>query len=157
MLFSVSFFVFYVSSFMCLVLLKKSAFNAVLCFKFRVSGLAKKFGLQCCFMFQIFVFYVSSFMFLLQERQDKKVEPGRFEPRNPVLQASSLTPTPGGIAGQYSKNGTIYQKLAVSGFRFCVFECYLVSCFVLHVSCALPQTICFMFHVFCFKFLVSIM
>ena len=54
---------FYVSSFMFLVLLKNSAFNAVLCFKFHVSGLAKKFGLQCCFMFQFFVFYVSSFMF----------------------------------------------------------------------------------------------
>ena len=63
------------------------------------------------------------------------MEAGRFEPRNPRLQASSLTPTPGGIAGQYSKNGTIYQKLAVSGFRFHVFERAMVSCFVLHVSC----------------------
>ena len=63
---------FYVSSFMFLVLFKNSAFNAVLCFKFRVSGFAPKFGLQCCFMFQFFVFYVSCFMFLLQKRHDKK-------------------------------------------------------------------------------------
>ena len=65
----------------------------------------------------------------------KKVEAGRFEPRNPVLQASPLTPTPEGIAGQCSKNVTIYQKRAVSGFRFQVFERAMVSCFMLHVTC----------------------
>ena len=61
------------------------------------------------------------------------MEAGRFEPRNPRLQARSLTPSPGGIAGQYSKNVTIYKKLAASGFRFHVFERAMVSCFVLHV------------------------
>ena len=89
----------------------------------------------------------------------KKVEAGRFEPRNPVLQASPLTPTPEGIAGQCSKNVTIYQKRAVSGFRYLKEPWFLVSCYMLHViESTLFQTICFMFQVFfCFKFLVSIL
>ena len=86
----------------------------------------------------------------------KKVEAGRFEPRNPVLQASPLTPTPEGIAGQCSKNVTIYQKRAVSGFRFQVFERAMVSCFVLHVTCyrkySFPNHL---FHVSSFLFQVS--
>ena len=101
---------FYVSSFIFLVLLKiqPSKLFYVLIFLFYVS---------------IFVFYVSSFMFLLQERHEKNVEPGRFEPRSPVLQVSSLTPTPGGIAGQHSKSVIIYKEWPVSGFRFRVGEC----------------------------------
>ena len=65
----------------------------------------------------------------------KKVEAGRFEPRNPVLQASPLTPTPEGIAGQCSKNVTIYQKRAVSGlgFRYLKEPWFLVSCYMFHV------------------------
>ena len=88
---------FYVSSFMFLVLLK-----------IQPSKL---------FYVSIFVFYVSSFMFLLQERHEKKVEPGRFEPRSPVLQASSLTLAPGGIAGQHSKSVIIYKEWPISGFE----------------------------------------
>ena len=89
----------------------------------------------------------------------KKVEAGRFEPRNPVLQASPLTPTPEGIAGQCSKNVTIYERRAISGFRFQAFERAMVSCFMLHVSCCgkyhsngkypvtNPIGLCYMFHV----------
>ena len=63
----------------------------------------------------------------------KKVEAGRFEPRNPVLQASPLTPTPEGIAGQCSKNVTIYERRAVSGFRCLKEPWFLVSCYMFHV------------------------
>ena len=64
---------FLVSCYVFLFWLKSSAFNGVLCFKFHVSGLAKKFSLQNFFMFQTFwVFYISSFIILLQRRHDKK-------------------------------------------------------------------------------------
>ena len=54
---------FYVSSFMFLVLLKSSACNGVLCFKFHVSGLAQNsaFNAVSCFNFCVlcFKFHVS--------------------------------------------------------------------------------------------------
>ena len=42
------------------------------------------------------------------QRHDKKEDPGGFEPRNPVLQASSLTPTPEGLLCSSFKMEIIY-------------------------------------------------